>query len=153
MRQIFATHEWDLLSHRRKRCDLVVFALGCRKPLVSIRWVILFFLYTDRLRRLSSCIVEPLAMKAVFSLNRHKTSMSLGWAWVSLTLHSDACCLQPYMMPECSVSMKETRSKDDSSWSMDGNLLLVCATTHHDRQGQVAHKLCRLLQSIHKWHS
>ena len=57
-------------------CDLVAFALGCRKPLVSIRWAILFFLYTNRLRRLSSCIVEPLAMKAVFSLNRHKTSIS-----------------------------------------------------------------------------
>ena len=59
-----------------------------------------------------------------------------------------------------SVSMGETRSEDGSSWSMYGKLLLLCANTNHDRQGQAAHRgrnyawcqwlKCLQVRAIHK---
>ena len=41
------------------------------------------------------------------------------------------------LLPECSVSVKEIQSKDDSSWNMHGNFVLVYEFTDHDRQGRL----------------
>ena len=41
------------------------------------------------------------------------------------------------LQPECSVGMKETKSEDESGWSMHVNILLVYATTEYDKQGSL----------------